>query len=193
YSDVGLGWVAADAVVNTAALSDLPTITESMQPPMQAFQVSTAFNDVLCNEAPSLLAIQSPENLKVDLMANGVHINMGSLILVRVLAPGDTLEIMTVEGDVTLDPGTPFEVHLLPGFVTRRCLTADNMVGTDCAWETPTPMTESVLVFSQTALLAFDEFGVCSIRLIDTDACPADEMVEYTVQPCNSLQLNGSS
>src|SRR5690606_23821036 len=132
YSDVGLGWVAADAVVNTAALSDLLTITESMQPPMHAFQVSTAFNYVVCNEAPSLLAIQSPENLKVDLMANGVHINMGSLILVRVLAPGDTLEIMTVEGDVTLDPGTPFEVHLLPGFVTRRCLTADNMVGTDC-------------------------------------------------------------
>src|SRR5690606_25259895 len=50
YSDAGLGWVAADAVENTAALSDLPTITESMQPPMQAFQVSTAFNDVLCNE-----------------------------------------------------------------------------------------------------------------------------------------------
>jgi hypothetical protein len=191
YSDVGLGWVAADAVVNTAALSDLPTITESMQPPMQAFQVSTAFNDVLCNEAPSLLAIQSPENLKVDLMANGVHINMGSLILVRVLAPGDTLEIMTVEGDVTLDPGTPFEVHLLPGFVTRRCLTADNMVGTDCAWETPTPMTEAELVFSQTALLAFEEFGDSSIRLIDTDACPAGAMVEYTVQPGDSLSLIG--
>ena len=191
YSDAGLGWVSADAVEDAGALSDLPAITESMQPPMQAFQVSTAFNDVLCNEAPSLLAIQSPENLKVDLMANGVHINMGSLILVRVLAPGDVLQIMTIEGDVTLDPGTPFETHLLPGFVTQRCLTADNMVGADCAWEPPVPMTEAELAFSHTALLGFEEFGDGSVRLIDTGACPAGATVEYTVQPGDSLSLIG--
>jgi hypothetical protein len=191
YSEAGLGWVAADAVEDESALSDLPAITESMQPPMQAFQVSTAFNDVLCNEAPSLLAIQSPENIKVDLMANGVHIRMGSLILVRVLAPGDALQIMTVEGDVTLDPGTPYETRLLPGFVTQRCLTADNMVGTDCSWDTPLPMTEAELAFAQTALLGFEEFGNGTVRLIDTDACPAGATVEYTVQPGDSLSLIG--
>jgi LysM repeat protein len=191
YSEAGLGWVAGDAVEDNSDLGSLPAVTETMQAPMQAFQVSTAINDVLCNEAPSLLAIQSPENIKVDLMANGVHINMGSLILVRILPPGDVLQIMTIEGDVTLDPGTPFEVHLEPGFVTTRCMTADGIVGTDCGWTEPAPMTEAEVTFSQTALQGFEEFGDGSVRIIDTNACEAGTAVEYTVQPGDSLSLIG--
>jgi hypothetical protein len=83
YADVGLGWVLRNAVEANPDLDDLPTVNAAMQAPMQSFQINTAFNDLLCNEAPSLMAIQSPENLKVDLTANGVHIRMGSLIMLR--------------------------------------------------------------------------------------------------------------
>lgn len=191
YSEAGLGWVAGDSVEANSALGSLPTVTETMQAPMQAFQVSTAVNDLLCNEAPSLLAIQSPENIKVDLMANGVHINMGSLILVRILPPGDVLQIMTIEGDVTLDPGTPFEVHLEPGFVTTRCMTADGIVSEDCGWTDPVPMTEAEMTFSQTALQGFEQFGGGAVRIIDTNACEPGSAIEYTVQPGDSLSLIG--
>lgn len=190
YSEAGLGWVSSEAVADDSALDDLPAITELMQPPMQAFQVSTAINDLLCSEAPSLLAIQSPENIKVDLMANGVHIRMGSLILVRVL-PGNILQIMTIEGDVVLDPGTPFETRLLPGFMTQRCMTDDNIVSPDCGWDAPVEMTETELIFSQTVLLGLENFNDGLVRLINTDACPAGATVEYTVQPGDSLSLIG--
>lgn len=196
-SAAGLGWMPVEAVDSVGELDDLPAVSADMQAPMQAFQVSTAFNDLLCNEAPSLLAIQSPENMKVDLMANGVHINLGSLIMLRTLPPGDVLQIITIEGDVLLDPGTAFETNLLPGFATQRCLTDDNVVGEDCPWSTPVSLTEEELIFAQTVLLAFQQFNLENgastvvegqeITLINTDTCPAGATVRHTVRTGDTL------
>jgi hypothetical protein len=202
YADQGLGWVDQRAIDQTDALADLPTITEDMRPPMQSFQVRTAFNDLLCNEAPSLLAVRSPEGLTVDLNANGVHIQMGSLVILRIVPPGDTLQVITVEGDVVLDPGTPFETPLRPGFLTERCLDADGNVSTTCGWQPPVPLTETELIFAQTVLLAYQQLGLslgeplvqddgAQIILMDTDACPAGATVEYTVRRGDTLSAIG--
>ena len=196
FSSQGLGWVRRDAVEESPALDELPVITEEMQAPMQSFQVQTAFDDVLCSEAPSLLAIQSPENLVVDLMANGVHIRLGSLIMLRTLPPGDVIQIMTIEGDVVLDPDTDFETALLPGFTTQRCLNEANDVSDDCEWTPPVPMTEEELIFAQTVLQALQELnlegGALTINgepvmLIDTERCTAGETLQHTVQPGDTL------
>jgi hypothetical protein len=197
YSDQGLGWVSREAVEVEAALDSLPVVTADTRPPMQAFHVRTGISDLLCSEAPSLLAIQSPEGLKVDLMANGVHVRLGSLIILRNLPPGDTLQVITIEGDVVLDPDTPFATQLLPGFATQRCLDDDGNVSDQCGWDTPVPLTEEELIFVETVLLAFQQYNLGSgeslelngqqFTLIDTDACPAGTTVEYTVQPGDSL------
>ncbi len=197
YSDQGLGWVMLNAIDDSVDLTGLPTVTAESRPAMQSFQLRTAFNDVLCNEAPSLLAIQSPEGLKVDLTANGVHVRMGSLIMLRVVSPGDALQIITIEGDVVLDPDTDLETVLEPGFSTLRCLDAEGNVGLDCEWTVPQPLTAEELAFAQTVLLAYQQFGENNgsplevngqqVRVIDTDACPVGAAVEYTVRPGDSL------
>ncbi len=57
YTERGLGWVQRDAIDPDVDISSLPAITGNEQTPMQAFHVRTAFNDLNCDQAPSLLAI----------------------------------------------------------------------------------------------------------------------------------------
>jgi hypothetical protein len=198
FTERGLGWIPVDAIGAGADVSDLPVIPENPQTPMQSFQVRTAFNDLDCNEAPSVLAIQSPENIKVDLNANGVHIRLGSLIIVRTLPPGDIMQVITIEGDVVLDPETDLETQVLPGFKTQRCLADDGNVSPDCEWSTPEPLSADELVFTQTVLLAYQQVDFMTgplivdgetITLIDTDACPAGMQLQHTVSAGESLSV----
>jgi hypothetical protein len=107
------------------------------------------------------------------------------------------LQIITIEGDVTLDPDTPQETHLEPGFATQRCLDASGNVAASCGWLPPVPLTEAELAFAQTVLLAFGELDLESssfltiggeqVTLINTGACPAGATVEHTVRPGDNL------
>lgn len=77
------GWISTqllDAAVDVAAL---PVITSETRTPMQAFQVTTGLNGANCNEAPDVLLIQGPENIKVDLSINGADIRIGSTIVIQ--------------------------------------------------------------------------------------------------------------
>lgn len=196
-SPEGLGWVRHEIFGDAAGIGDLPVYSPEAQSPMQSFQVRTAFDDLLCEEAPSLLAIQSPEGLTVDLNANGAHIRVGSLIMLRTVPPGNAMQIIVIEGHVVLDPDTPFETDLPAGFLTQRCLDDEDWVYDDCGWLPPLPMTEKEQAWAQTVLLAFEGFespnpGSLILQgenftLIDTDACPAGTIVEHTVQPGETL------
>ena len=196
-SENGLGWVRREVFGNVPGIDVLPLVKEHGQTPMQSFQVRTAFDDLLCNEAPSLLAIQSPEGLKVDLNANGVHIHMGSLVMLRTVPPGNAIQAITIEGDVVLDPGTPHELPLPAGYLTQRCLDDNNMVYDDCGWLPPLPMTEIELQWAQLVLEAYARLGNPNMgsfvvggenfTLIDTDSCPAGMVVNHSVQPGDNL------
>ena len=196
-TDRGIGWLRIETVTSDADLTALPALTPDKLSPMQAFHVTTAIGDVSCSEAPSLLAVQSPEGIKIDLTANGVHIRMGSLIMLRIVQPGDQIEVMTIYGDVTLDPDTDMEVHVLPGMSTMRCLDQDfGDVGADCGWSDPVPMTEEELAFAQTVLLAYQNLGLggatlnlggSNVTLINTDACPAGTVVNHVVNVGDTL------
>ncbi len=198
-TDRGLGWVRRETIGSGAELTGLPAIDGSEQTPMQAFQVRTAFNDLNCSEAPSLLAVQSPEGLKVDVMANGVHIRMGSLILLRTLSPGDTMQVITVFGDVVLNPDADDEFQLFPEFSTTHCLDNDGNIGDDCEWTEPVPLTAEELLWVQTVLAAYAELEGQDgntgpvviedepITIIETENCANGTTIQHTVQPGDTL------
>ncbi|MGQ9888813.1 MAG: hypothetical protein ACUVSX_10030 [Aggregatilineales bacterium] len=96
-TDFGPAWVSRDALDPSFNSASLPVVTDESRTPMQAFFLRTAFTDLECVQAPSLLALQSPRGIKVvDLTVNGANIRMGSRAVLRTLPPGNALEIMTV-------------------------------------------------------------------------------------------------
>lgn len=124
----GPAWVSRAALDPLFDLERLPVVTEESRTPMQAFFFRTAFTDLECVQAPSLLALQSPRGIKVDLTVNGANIQMGSRAILRTLPPGDVLEIITVSGAVTLEPGTPNERVISAGTKARARLNAEGGV-----------------------------------------------------------------
>jgi hypothetical protein len=95
-----------------------------------------------------------------------------------------------------LDPDTPFETRLNPGFLTRRCMDGDGNVSVTCDWLPPVPLTEAELAFAQTVLLAYQQLDLEGgplevdgelITLINTGNCPAGTTVRYTVRPGDTL------
>lgn len=79
-------WIPRDAIAPVDGLDALPVVTSASRTPMQAFYFTTGFGQPQCNEAPDVVAIQSPENLNVDLSVNGVDIRVGSTITLHNIA-----------------------------------------------------------------------------------------------------------
>jgi hypothetical protein len=69
---------------------------------MQSFYFNTGFGDPTCSEAPpSLLVVQGPNNVSVDITANGADITIGSTIALMIL-PGNQLQLIVVSGEAKL-------------------------------------------------------------------------------------------
>jgi hypothetical protein len=102
------GWISTNAVNITERVTDLPQIGAESRSPMQAFYFQTGLGTPACNEAPSLLAVQGPENLTVDLSVNGADIRMGSLVTLQTLSP-TTVLIVVHEGRVETANGLILE------------------------------------------------------------------------------------
>jgi hypothetical protein len=105
-----VGWVSKGIVNIPTNVEELPVLTRTSRTAMQSFYLTSTLSDVGCRQAPPLVVIQGPEGVKVDLTVNGVDINMGSTIVLRLIDP-HTLEVIAVHGDVRVG-GVP----LPPGF-----------------------------------------------------------------------------
>lgn len=80
--EIGYGWIARPLVNgDAAALDALPIITEDSLAPMQAFYFSTGVGTSRCLEAPEMLVIQGPQEVRVDLSINGTKVNLGSTLV----------------------------------------------------------------------------------------------------------------
>ncbi|HYO88703.1 MAG TPA: hypothetical protein VER79_08640, partial [Candidatus Limnocylindrales bacterium] len=73
------GWIPAAATdIDDAALNSLPVFTQGASfTPMQAFYLRTSIGQPTCTQAPSALIVQGPENLHVNIEANGADITLG--------------------------------------------------------------------------------------------------------------------
>ena len=168
----GKGWVNRDAVNPNPTLDKLPHVKLNSDSPMQSFYFRTRpGRDLECAQTPSVLTIQSPQHIKVNLTANGADIEMGSLITLQVLPDGKTMQLTTLEGQAIVGKGTPEEVVVPAGSTTTHCLTEpqnlgddgqpnDQVIGTDCQWTQPRSATVVELEQGQTGQAILDRLGL---------------------------------
>jgi len=200
-SNLGTGWIDRTTVNQTEALDNLP-VASTAQSPMQAFYFRTGVGQTDCAQTPSLLAIQSPENITVDLTANGANIRLGSLITLQTLPSGDQMRLTVIEGKAVLDAGTPNEVTVLGGNSTTRCLQPpnnlgsdeqpnDQIVGKDCGWATPQPITVFDLEQGQSAQAILERVGLTHTPVATStpqvEECPFGSTITHTVSAGENL------
>lgn len=127
-------WVHTADLVQSAALNALPTIGSSQRTPMQSFYFSTGLGTPRCNEADSVIAIQSPQGLKIDMTVNGVDIRVGSMLTLRSLDENSLL--LTVHrGQVQTTSGQLIHAN--------ESIMAELGVGGNIVrWDTPQAITE---------------------------------------------------
>jgi LysM repeat protein len=168
------GWIDRVAVNANPALDALPIIGNASQTPMQSFYFRTRPDGLECSQTPSVLAIQSPEGITVNLNANGADIQIGSLIVLEILDDGRTMRLTVLDGEAVLEGG----IVVPQGFTTTRCLVDpedlgsdgeanDQIVGDECPWLPPEPAPQDLLERLQTVSAAFDRIG--QTPLIETN------------------------
>ncbi len=168
--EVGYGWIARQLIDGeSAALDALPVITEESLAPMQAFYFSTGVGTSRCLEAPEMLVIQGPEEVRVDLNINGTKINLGSTLvftgeradlgtlrafdvqpkqLPNVTLPDETecihTRLFVLDGDAQLE-GLPTGVPLGHFSEIVACLGDGSVYEAITEWEAPTRLTQNQL------------------------------------------------
>ncbi len=189
-TEKGSGWVNRDAVNPNPTLDKLPTVKINSDSPMQSFYLRTRTgNNLDCAQTPSVLTIQSPQHLKVNLTANGADIEMGSLITLQVLQDGKTMQLTTLEGQAIVGKGTSDEVVVPAGSTTTHCLSEpqnlgddgqsnDQTLGTDCQWTQPRSATVFELEQGQTAQAILDRLGLTRTDLVVTPSEPTPVVTE---------------
>lgn len=204
-SGIGSGWIPQDTVNQIPAIANLPLEGQASLSPMQAFYFRNGPAQTTCAETPSVLAIQSPENIKVDLTANGANIRLGSLITLQVIPGGKEMQLTTIEGMAILDADSPNPVNVPAGFTTTRCLSeADNLgsdgeandqeVGKDCSWQEPTLITDDQLAMGDIVRGAMIQLNLQGGEvLLSTptpppgDECPSGTTIVHVVSPGENL------
>lgn len=135
----GPGWVSREVIQTEVDVSGLPVINNENRSPMQSFFFTTGAGDPACNAAPpSLLVVQGPDNVKVDITANGADISIGSTIALMIL-PGNTLQLVVIYGEATLG-----DLSVPAGFKITAPLSDDGKTITG-DWEAMSPLTQEDL------------------------------------------------
>jgi len=103
-----IGWVFGDLIEDDDNLLSLPVIDGTQRTLMQSFYLRTGFGTPACEEAPEdTLMIQGPDGIEIDLTVNGADIRVGSTIALRILPPGDLMEITVIDGKVVVPGAGP--------------------------------------------------------------------------------------
>lgn len=187
-----IGWVFANLIEADDSLQSLPVIDGTQRTLMQSFYLRTGFGAPSCEEAPEdTLMIQGPDGIEIDLTVNGADIRVGSTIALRILPPGDLMEITVIDGKVIVPGAGPNGEDLIvyENHRTTACLTEpddrgvdgnenDRVVGCDdTSWSEPefvpdSPLGEAFCILEDVPenLLNYP---------VDLD-CPSDDPIEPT-------------
>lgn len=159
-----------------ADLNSLPVADLDARSPMQAFYFRTGVGVPTCAEAPDVLVVQGPQEVRVRLSVNGAEVELGSTAVLHSAtqtfgslsgstAFGDLVagfdpagdptclatEISLLEGDAVVNEG---RAHVPLGHRTRSvtCLNAEGVPVFNSPWDDAEPLNEDEL-----AALAFVE------------------------------------
>lgn len=154
-----VGWISMAAITSNFDFSGLPVIGVDDMTPMQNFYFRTGIGGTSCDEAPSLLFIQGPDNVAVDVEVFEQPVRIQSTIILRSLPPGDQLgnqlELIVLSGLAILYPDTPQQIIVPPGYksIIPLCsefaslgIEGDADEKAACgSWGTPIPLTSDEL------------------------------------------------
>jgi hypothetical protein len=120
FEERSVGWIFRELVTVEGDPETLPVFTEEARTPMQAFYFKTGIGTVpTCNQSPAALIVQGPENVTVDITANGANIQIGSTVMLRT-TEDNLMEITTLNGEVNADG-----ITIPQGFTVEVPLTED--------------------------------------------------------------------
>ncbi len=168
------GWVGRALLQPDPAIAELPAYTPGASfGPMQAFFLRTGIGGVQCAQAPSALMVQGPENLTVEINANGADIAFGSTIVLRTLSTEDAkaqgltkqtdqnvsgvLEVSVIDGEAVVQNLGGGTTTIGEGEWSAICLTEPENLGVDgqandqvitgaCGgWTDPEPVSQEFL------------------------------------------------
>ncbi len=115
-------WLHRSVLTTTDGIDALPAPQSTAMSPMQAFRFRTGVGEADCQQAESALLIQGPNNLHVELVANGATIRIGSTILLDYQNAG-TLRLSVLSGAAYVDG-----VSIPAGFMARAAVDAEGVV-----------------------------------------------------------------
>jgi hypothetical protein len=144
-------WVFRNLVGASAELDNLPVISDSSRTPMQDFVLRAGPDGAACDGMmSSLLVIQGPDSMTVDLTINGAEIRLGSTIALRI-TEDNHLQVIVLNGPVRL--GT---LTLPTGFTVSAPLSEDGLTLSG-PWANARPLTEEELAALQLLELLSDD------------------------------------
>jgi hypothetical protein len=117
-----------------------------------SFFISNTINDT-CTETPEGVALVVIGDLPFEFTINGGVVRLDRTAFLRVVEPGNTLQIITTEGTVTLAPDSDFQVDVPAGLTSVVCLFQPTDLGVNadepnqqivegCNWTEPRELTE---------------------------------------------------
>ncbi|HEX2908004.1 MAG TPA: hypothetical protein VHO69_14135 [Phototrophicaceae bacterium] len=158
YSLRATAWVAIESLETQPDTSTLPVIGPDSFTPMQKFYLRNAFTTPACKTTipRPLLFVQGPKDIETDFIVNGAKIRISSVITLRLVPPGDIMEVAVLSGIATLNPDTASPLIIPAGFETYICLSEPRNLGIDdeendrevipgCTWGTPRPFNRDEL------------------------------------------------
>jgi hypothetical protein len=122
-------WISRSVIADDPAIADLPTLTEELRTPMQAFYLRTGIGQPTCEEAPDdVLLVQGPEGIEIELTVNGANIQLGSSGALRTVEIDGQLylEIIVFDGKFEVDGRI-----ITPGYRSLICLGNEDSRGLD--------------------------------------------------------------
>jgi hypothetical protein len=142
------GWLSRDAVDMTNESAEIPLVDAQTPLPMQAFTFRAAVGGPRCAEAPpSVLVMQGPEQVHVNLTVNGAQMQLGSTAVLW-QPDGDHMQLAVLDGQVQLADGTTIPRGFTAGTETDE----DGQVSSP--WTAPRELT----VFEIAMLLPLESF-----------------------------------
>jgi LysM repeat protein len=151
-TDGTIAWIERGRVARLAGMDNLPIVGASYPTPMQAFYLSTGIGESECQEADSMIAVQSPENITVDLTVNGVDIRVGSLVTFQNLAE-NIINLTVHRGRVTTIFGNSIQAGESAVGVVNSTPEQDGVI---IAWGGAIPASKAELMLGQTAQIGIN-------------------------------------
>lgn len=166
-------WVSRSLVIvqqgGDATLDALPVATDQPLSPMQAFYFRTGIGAPQCIEAPDMVVVQGPKEVRVTLNVNGAEIALGSTVAfksgemplsavrtdntlagtvegleINADSPCLVTELIILEGDALAADGT--FVPLGHQSKSATCLDANRMPVFTSSWSEPHELTDEELL-----------------------------------------------